>query len=361
MNGVRSPACSGRANSLGPTCSGCNPIANWDATQVLASLVHTIDPFALEFGNGLGVRWYGLSYAVGFLVAWLILRTLARAGRIALSTTQVADLMTYSIAGVIIGGRLGHVLFYEPQLFATFHADFPWWGLLDIHRGGMSSHGGIIGTVVAGAIFARSIGVPTLHMIDCIAFASPAGLCLGRLANWVNGELPGRPLPTTMQASAPWWSVKYPAEVLEPTFPAAALAPFEWLVDPRLPLPDAVYNAAYLNRADVLSKLEPLLTAYYPNNFIQAFTDGPLLLTAMALIWLRPRKPGMIAATFLIVYGALRLGSEQFRQPDDGVMMVGPATLPMALSLSMVAVGAALAVWATRRPAARMGGLIPQK
>ena len=332
---------------------------------MLASLVHTLHPMAIDFGNGFGIRWYGLAYAAGFLAAWLVLRWMATSRRILLTPAQVADLMTYLIAGVIIGGRVGHVLFYEPHLLWTFHADIPFWGLLDIHKGGMSSHGGIIGTILASMLFARRIGVPRLHVIDCMAFVSPFGLCFGRLANWINGELPGKPLPESMQTLSPWWSVKYPAQVFDGSLDPARIAPLAKFVDPAKSLPEALYDAAYLGRRDVLDALEPILTAYYPNNFIQAITDGPLLLGAMAIAWFTPKRPGAIAATFLIAYGVLRVASEQFREIDSGVFMIGPVTLPMMLSLAMILSGVTLAVWSSRRTVPVLGGLCrtlaPQK
>lgn len=324
---------------------------------MLASIIHTLDPFAIEFSPGLGVRWYGIAYATGFMLAWLLLRQLARTKRIQLNAGQVADLMTYLIAGVVFGGRVGHVLFYEPHLLVSFHSGVPWWGLLDIHKGGMSSHGGILGSMLAALLFARHAKLPVLHLFDCVAFAAPMGLSLGRLANWVNGELPGKPLPQAIQASAPWWSVKYPSEVLEPTFDVGKLAPLQTLVDPNDPLAEAVYRAAYLHRTDVLARLEPLLTAYYPNNFIQAFTDGPILMMVLIIAWWRPRREGVIAGVFLATYGAARLTSEQFRQVDEGVFMIGPVTLPMLLSIAMIAAGACLAWWASRRNTRPMGGL----
>jgi phosphatidylglycerol:prolipoprotein diacylglycerol transferase len=274
---------------------------------------------------------------------------------------QVSDLMTYLIMGVVIGGRVGHVVFYEPHLLITFHSSLPWWGLLDIHKGGMSSHGGIIGSMIASVLFARRVRLPILHLFDCVAFVAPFGLCFGRLANWVNGELWGKPLPESMQANPPWWAVKYPAEILESNFPVAKLASLQSLVNPVEPLPEAVYRAAYLHRTDVLAKLEPLLTAYYPSNFIQAFTDGPILLLVMTVVWLKPRRPGVIAGVFLVTYGAARTTSEQFRQIDDGVFMIGSLTLPMLLSLAMIAGGIALIVWASRQAIKPMGGLLSHK
>jgi phosphatidylglycerol:prolipoprotein diacylglycerol transferase len=329
--------------------------------RMLAVIVHTLDPFAIEISSGFGIRWYGISYAGGFFLGWLLLRELARRERISLTMLQVSDLMTYLIMGVVIGGRVGHVVFYEPHLLITFHSSLPWWGLLDIHKGGMSSHGGIIGSMIASVLFARRVRLPILHLFDCVAFVAPFGLCFGRLANWVNGELWGKPLPESMQANPPWWAVKYPAEILESNFPVAKLSSLQSLVNPAEPLPEAVYRAAYLHRTDVLAKLEPLLTAYYPSNFIQAFTDGPILLLVMAVVWLKPRRPGVIAGVFLVTYGAARTTSEQFRQIDDGVFMIGSLTLPMLLSLAMIAGGIALIVWASRQAIKPMGGLLSHK
>ncbi len=329
--------------------------------RMLAVIVHTLDPFALEISSGFGIRWYGISYAAGFFLGWLLLRELARRERIGLTMLQVSDLMTYLIMGVVIGGRVGHVVFYEPHLLITFHSSLPWWGLLDIHKGGMSSHGGIIGSMIASVLFARRVRLPILHLFDCVAFVAPFGLCFGRLANWVNGELWGKPLPESMQANPPWWAVKYPAEILESNFPVAKLASLQSLVSPAESLPEAVYRAAYLHRTDVLAKLEPLLTAYYPSNFIQAFTDGPILLLVMVIVWLNPRRPGVIAGVFLVTYGAARTTSEQFRQIDDGVFMIGSLTLPMLLSLAMIAAGIALIVLASRQAIKPMGGLLSHK
>lgn len=325
---------------------------------MIASILHNASPFAIEFSPGFGIRWYGLAYAAGFLLGYGLLRSLARRGRLALSVMQVGDLLTYLVAGIVIGGRVGHVVLYEPHLLVSFHEGIPWWGLLDIHRGGMSSHGGILGSAVGAWCFARRSHVPFLCVADCAAFGAPIGLCLGRLANWVNGELWGKALPQSMQASSPWWSVKYPAEVLEPSFAIEKLAPLQTLVNPTEPLQDAVYGAAMLHRPDVLSRLEPILTAYYPNNFIQAVTDGPFLFSAMALVWMRPRKPGVIAGVFLAAYGAARLFSEQFRQIDEGVFMIGPITLPMMLSLAMVVLGGVICSWSSRQPGEKIGGLL---
>lgn len=322
------------------------------------SYVHHIDPWVVRFGEGFGIRWYGLAYLAGFLVGWLVLRWMARTGRSLLSAPQVGDFVTAVVLGVLIGGRLGHVLFYDRWLLWEFTASPPWWGLLAIHRGGMSSHGGIIGVIVACMWFARRRGLPTWHLLDLVAFACPVGLGLGRLANFINGELWGRPLPERLRADPPWWSIKYPEEILTNGFDQSKLLPLEGLVTPNGSLAQALVEAALSGRAVVLERLAPLLTPHWPSQLLQAVTDGVLLPLLLMAIWLRPRVPGVVACWFLIGYGSLRFATEQFREPDHGVLQVGPLTLPMLLSLLMVALGGFLLLVVTRRSTPKIGGLL---
>jgi phosphatidylglycerol:prolipoprotein diacylglycerol transferase len=330
------------------------------------SIVHTVDPFAIDFGGGFGIRWYGLSYAAGFLVAWLILRWLARTDRTPLSAAQASDLLTYLVVGVIVGGRLGDVLFYHQSLLWKFSAAFPFWGVLEIHKGGMSSHGGIVGVIVACIVFARRFRIPWLHVTDLACFVAPPGLAFGRLANWVNGELPGKALPASMQGNPPWWSVKYPDEILSEGFARSAELAQLPLVKAMAPvaasrgepLPDAVFRACYAGQAELVGQVAPLLTARYPNNFIQAATDGLGLGLVMLAVWLVPRKPGVVSGAFLAAYGALRVASESFREPDDGVFSIGLLTLPMLLSLGMIIAGAVIIRQGSRAPGPAFGGLL---
>lgn len=321
--------------------------------MMLASFVHTMDPVAIAIGP-LAVRWYGLAYMAGFLIGWAILRWLARSGRTKLSADQVGDLLTWLVVGVIVGGRVGHVLLYEPALLLQFGGSFPWWGLLEIHKGGMSSHGGMVGVLVAAMLFARRSRVSVLHVFDLAAFAAPPGLMLGRLANWVNGELPGLPLPASMQAAPPWWSVKYPDEVFSPTFDISRLDSLSTLVDTSMvPLPNAVFNACMAGRTEVITRLEPMLTARWPLNFAQAATDGPLLMVIMVAAWWKPRSAGVVTAWFLIGYGLFRLLSERIREPDPSALNMGRFTTPMLMSSLMAALGAWLLWFILRRSARR--------
>jgi len=252
--------------------------------------------------------------------------------------------------------------------------------LLFIHRGGMSSHGGIIGVVLAAWWWCKRNGMLFTHVADMAAWACCIGLGLGRYANWINGELWGKPLPVAMQVDSPWWSVKYPEELLRPgVISDTTLAMLKPLVPMSSetvaagmqisPIPVAgaigrgdtlemLYAACYGGDIVVREKVAPYLTAYYPNNFLQAISDGVVLFALLCIVWLKPRKPGVITGWFVLGYGALRLATEQLREIDPGVFMIGPATLPMLLSMLMMLIGAVICVASSRRNCAPMGGLV---
>jgi phosphatidylglycerol:prolipoprotein diacylglycerol transferase len=366
---------------------------------------HTLDPFAVEFPASwpiAGIRWYGLSYAAGFIIAWIMFRWFARTRRSPLTVQQVGDLMFAIIIGVLVGGRVGYALFYDRHLFIGFTRGFPFWDLLAINKGGMASHGGIIGVILACWWFARRHNVPFMHLFDMAALGSTPGLFLGRLANFVNGELHGRALPN--QANPPWWSMKFPQELHEwsadrlaalndlvtkiklPTYefpgaPArlAPVSPEQWsealhaiAANPNDPPEDAVnfvgriidqiILATQNHEHAVIEALRPLLTAFYPSQFIQALTDGPILAAFLCLLWLRPRRPGVIAMCWLIGYGVLRIITELWREPDQGVALTfGILSRGQTLSILMILGGAAGLVITMRTKAAKMGGLMGKR
>lgn len=335
------------------------------AATLAESMLHTLDPFVFEISKGVGPRWYGTAYLAGFLVAWLVLRWLARSGRVPFTPTQAGDFMTSAVLGVIIGGRLGHCLFYEQHLLTKFSGDFPFWGLLEIHKGGMASHGGIIGVTIAVILFARRHRIAILALGDAACFVTPWGLMFGRLANWVNGELWGRPLPDAMQANPPWWSVKFPEELRLFTTVPDALEPLRGIA----PATDRANDQAFLAwvqataydhaspaHAAVVETLPRVLTAYYPSQFLQSIAEGPALLLLMSLAWLAPRRAGVVTGVFFAGYGVLRYTTEQFREADSPVIALGFLTLPMLLSASMVAVGAMFFILSRRSEP--IGGLL---
>ncbi len=356
-------------------------------TSLLAqAYLHRFDPFAIEFPAGWflpGLRWYGLAYLAGFLVAWLLIRWMARSGRSPIPAAAVGDLMLYGLVGVVAGGRLGYCLFYDQSLLVEFTGRFPFWGVLAIHTGGMSSHGGMLGVIVAGWLFARKYGISKLHLVEVGALVSPPGLCFGRLANFVNAELVGRPLPDSMQTAPPWWSIKYPQDIhgwspaqqgeLGDAVDAAGLSSAEWLgALGRVGLDrqadtfvtstmDRLVAEVQAGNEAVIQAMRPLLEAYYPSQLFQALTDGPILLAVLALVWLRPRKPGVIGSWFLMSYGVLRILTEAYRQPDAGVAVLttpfGDLSRGQVLSVLMIVCGLVALVICVRRPVEPIGGL----
>lgn len=326
--------------------------------------LHRLDPFAIRFPAGWiipGIRWYGLAYLAGFLVGWLIVRWLAKTHRTAVPRQSVADLMIYVLIGVLVGGRLGYCVFYDPSLAIKFTSKFPFWGLLAINEGGMSSHGGMIGVVTALWIFAVRNHLSKLHLFDVAALACTPGLFFGRVANFVNHELWGTPLGN--QADPPWWSVKYPQEILESGYQhGAALETLRDLVPGGETFRPNVVQAAIDGNAQVIEVLRPLLTAYHPSQLYQALTDGPVLAAGLALVWWGPRKPGVVGSCFLIFYAVMRLLTEVLRQPDAGVAVIptplGDVSRGQALSLVMLGFGIVGLLVASRREVEPIGGLV---
>jgi phosphatidylglycerol:prolipoprotein diacylglycerol transferase len=240
----------------------------------------------------------------------------------------------------------------------------------------------MIGVILACWWFGRRRNISVLHILDVGSLGCAPGLFLGRLANFVNGELHGRPAPN--QINPRWWSMKFPQEMHE--WPAARLAnlqevvglvgerPDDWLTavdaiaaNPDFPPKDAMLHvnttvnqlieATQNGNQAVIDALRPLLTAFYPSQIFQAITDGPILLGTLALIWLAPRKPGVVGSWFLIIYGVLRIITEVFRQPDQGVALTSGLSRGQLLSLLMVAAGIVCLRIASLRIVQPLGGL----
>ncbi|MDD2765175.1 MAG: prolipoprotein diacylglyceryl transferase [Opitutaceae bacterium] len=263
------------------------PFAHW---------VHDLSPFIIRFGENFGLRWYGLAYVLGFLAAgWMLLRY-HRAGRSALPPGQVADCIFALVLGVLIGGRLGYFLLYDFDLLA--HRPFV---VLRVWEGGMAYHGGLIGATVALWWFARSHRLPFLHLGDVLATTVPAGLLLGRIANFINGELWGR-------ISTVPWAVIFPKSV-SPGTPVA-------LIPPR-----------------------------HPSQLYEAALEGALLLLCLQWRFWKSdaiRTPGRLSGEFLIGYAAMRIVGEVFREPDEGVSLILGLSRGTFYSLFLVLAGAAL-------------------
>lgn len=340
-------------------------------------MVNDLSPFLFRFTDDFGVRWYGFSYVLGIFFAYLVMAWLARRQRAGLTLDQVGDLIVYVSFGMLIGGRLGYVLFYSPDLLWMFRSDFPFWGVLAINEGGMSSHGGILGVLVGCALFARKTGLSLLYLFDLCAVASPLGIFFGRIANFLNGELLGRPAPADFPLA-----VKFPTEIqqwpaqdfaklesLKPVVEKAGVTGAQWAAWLSQSSTDA---AARLHVQETLAKivadvqngdtvvrdaLAPLLTLRHPSQLYAAFGEGLLLFLILFFLWRRPRKPGFIAAMFAILYALIRITDEFFRTPDAHLgFQWFDLTRGQWLSLLMGVAGLTLMIMWTRSTSTTVNG-----
>jgi len=262
-----------------------------------------IDPVAIALGP-LQIHWYGLMYLIGFVGGWFLL--IWRAGRPNSGWTrdQVSDLVFYVALGVILGGRVGYVLFYN---FGKF-LDNPLW-LLEIWTGGMSFHGGALGVLFAFWLLARKFGKRYFAVADFAVPVVPIGLGAGRFGNFINGELWGRP------SDAPWAMI----------FPS-----------------------------------DPMGVSRHPSQLYEFFLEGIVLFLVLWLYSARPRPAGAVTGLFGVGYGVSRTLVEFFREPDAhiGYLAGGWLTMGMLLSIPMIVIGTAMMVWAYRhddRPLATKG------
>lgn len=332
----------------------------------LGSWVHNLSPFLVEVVPGKGLRWYGISYVLGFVIAYFILQRLAKQGRSPLPAHKVADAMLVLIFVTIVGGRLGYVLFYDVSSLTDFSSRFPFWGVLNLAQGGMAYHGALMGVFVGSLYVYKKYcvrdGWSWSALADVLALACTVGLGLGRLANFINGELLGKVVAAPGEAG-PWWSVRFPQELGSghaPTLSSEQTARLESvLLQYALPsdasLSDALDRLTQTIQtggaagAKAAADIGPLLASRYPSQLLQAFFEGVVLTAVLWIVWVvawrrqAPRaKAGVVAACFVLVYGALRIVAEFYRLPDA---QLGAQALGLSrgqwLSAAMVAIGAA--------------------
>ena len=346
-------------------------------TSDLGGWFHDLSPFAFRISNGFGLRWYGLSYAMGFLSAFLLLRFLAKRHATDIPIARAADAMMYFIVGVLVGGRLFYVIGYEPSLLWDFSSSAPWWGVFAINRGGMASHGGIVGVAFACWRISRGfkedngkiIGRTTpIRVLDTAAMLTPLGLLFGRLANFVNAELLGAVVSKPGE-HAPWWAVRYPQEILSLPDEKLAQTPEQMIAIQELAMSymlpsDTQWVHGYermlelIQRGDesVRAQLEPLIAARYPTQLLQAGLDGLLVLVCVWIVAMKPRKPGVVAGVFGIVYALGRIPMDLIRLPDTGVSQLGVITRGQVYSGLTLLAGILLVVLAMRSKADKHGG-----
>jgi phosphatidylglycerol---prolipoprotein diacylglyceryl transferase len=259
------------------------------------------NPIALQIGP-IAIRWYALAYICGIVLGWLYARALVKKERLwggpaPISLLQLDDFILWVTIGIIVGGRTGYVLFYNPAFFAQHPAE-----IFQLWNGGMSFHGGFLGCVAAVMLFCRANGISILSLGDITTAVGPIGLFLGRLANFINSELWGR----RADSSVPWAMV----------FPNGG-------PEPR-----------------------------HPSQLYEAGLEGILLFTILAIMIRMGalKRPGLILGSFIAIYAFARIASEFFREPDAQLgFLWGGLTMGMLLSVPMIIVGVILIVKAWRR------------
>ncbi len=292
---------------------------------------HNINPIAFQIGP-LAVHWYGIMYLLGFVGAWYLGNRRRTQGRLAVSQDAFSDLMFYGALGVIIGGRVGYELFYVPL-------DWIWTDPLALFRvweGGMSFHGGLLGVLAAGWIWARRNKIFFFDAIDFVAPLVPIGLGLGRLGNFIGGELWGR------HTDLPW-SVIFPRSLESISTSRDELY--------------RMYLAGQLNHE-----------ARHPSQLYEFTMEGIVL---FAVLWIYSRKPRpryAVSGLFALLYGLFRFSVEFVREPDIqlGFVAFDWLTMGQLLSIPLIVVGIVL-LWLSRRspivtpPAASIAARIPLK
>jgi phosphatidylglycerol:prolipoprotein diacylglycerol transferase len=253
--------------------------------MTLALAFPTIDPVLIQIGP-VAIRWYALAYVVGLVIGWRYVRHLTHGRLSGLSARDVDDLLIWCTLGVVIGGRLGYVLFYQPSHFFAHPGEIPL-----VWQGGMSFHGGLVGVIVAAVVFAKVRHMAVLTISDAVACAAPIGLFFGRVANFINGELYGR------ASEAPWAMV----------FPGGGPTP------------------------------------RHPSQLYEAVLEGLVLFALLAVLVHLTRlgqRPGVLTGVFLSGYAILRIIGELFREPDVFLgFIVSGVTMGQLLSLPMLALG----------------------
>ena len=253
-----------------------------------------ISPIMVQLGS-VAIRWYSMAYLAGIILGWLMVKQRIKNYGLKITSAQLEDLVFYVTIGIILGGRLGYVLFYGAEMWKQ-----SWWEVFAIWRGGMSFHGGALGVIAALWLFARKIKYNFLELTDLVVPVVPIGLFLGRIANFVNDELWGRVTDVP-------WAIRFP-------------------------------NGGFLPR--------------HPSQLYEAALEGVLLFVVLNLMWKNPKvreHKGTVSACFVLLYGLFRILMEQFREPDAHMgFFFNYFTMGQLLSVPLMVVGALVLFWSWR-------------
>jgi phosphatidylglycerol:prolipoprotein diacylglycerol transferase len=325
--------------------------------HTLAAYVHAIDPYAIELWEDGPIRWYGLSYLFGFFLAYLQIKRIVKVGHTTLQPKEPADFVMVPAIGMVIGGRLGYVLFYKPAMLWTFTATAPFWDVLAINKGGMASHGGMIGLIIACWYYSYKRKHNFSHLLDICAMAGPIGVFFGRLANFVNGELYGRPCNPDYI-----FAVKFPQEMH--TWDNGLLSE----VARQLPAPPGVIEQgmySYVHwfigqvqahNPKAMQIAQDWVTPRHPSQIYQALLEGLCLWIILLFIGRKPRKPLVLSGWFCSLYAVFRIIAEFFREPDEGIPLQLGLSRGQWLSIVLLLFGIGMTIFAAKRKSERMGG-----
>jgi phosphatidylglycerol:prolipoprotein diacylglycerol transferase len=315
-----------------------------------------IDPVALDLPGALAIRWYGIAFMLAFTAGYLLLRRMARSGFLPILADQPGDLIFTLIVGVILGGRLGYILFYDFDSFAANPAR-----IIRIWEGGLAFHGGLLGATIAGWLWARKHKVPFLRLGDAIVLGVTPGIFVVRMANFINGELYGR-----VTTDAVPWAVRFPTDPTAMRLTGAAAG--SGLREREL-LTEQAYQSG------VWDQVRDQVPLRHPSQLYEGITEGLLLGLVLWAIyaWNRRRgrhlAPGTYGGIFMLGYGLMRSLMELFRQPDaqfteagDPVgTVLGPLTMGQTLSVVMIAVGIFLIIRGMRIGSVPAAAPVPEK
>jgi phosphatidylglycerol:prolipoprotein diacylglycerol transferase len=303
---------------------------------MFAYYVHDLNPLIFRLWDNVGPRWYGLAYVVAFGCGYALFRMLAKRGYADLSVAKAGDFITgAALFGVIVGGRLGYVLFYKPEMLRAPMS------ILRVWEGGMSSHGGMLGLLAFTFYYAWRHKISWMNLGDNLGVAAPIGLFFGRCANFINGELYGR-------ATNVSWAMQFPKELTENVGEAERAIIACRQIDPSLNSSDAIV-AAVRHEPQVKEVLRGILTPRHPSQLYEAFFEGIVLFAILWLVRTRMRQPnGVLTGLFFICYAIFRIVVENFREPD--ATLIAGFTRGQFFSFFLIAIGLAFVIVAKLRP-----------
>jgi phosphatidylglycerol:prolipoprotein diacylglycerol transferase len=303
---------------------------------MLAYYLHDLDPIIFRVYDNIGPRWYGLAYVLAFICGYALLSLLAKRGYADLPASRVGDFVTgCALFGVIVGGRLGYVFFYKPEMLREPLS------ILRVWQGGMSSHGGMIGLLLFTLYYAHRHKLSWANLGDNLGVAAPLGLFFGRCANFVNGELYGR------AANVPW-AMQFPKELLDHPAEADRAIAACAQIDPSLTTPEAIVGAVH-RQSQVKEVLRTILTPRHPSQLYEAFFEGIILFAILWIVRTRTRQPnGVLTGLFFICYAIFRIVIETFREPDS--TLIAGFTRGQFFSFFLIAIGVAFIVAAKMHP-----------